>query len=70
MQLTQVEKNSIYHMEQGDVLKFEGNGKSNYQFEVEKLSEAEYRVSKLALFMCLDSDFFITPDEVINAIEN
>jgi hypothetical protein len=67
--LTNEEKKSIANMETGQLPnKFEDESRSNYQFEVEKPSSNEYRVSKFAI-MCLSVEYFSNADEVINHIE-
>lgn len=69
MNLTESEKSSITQMEQGSILNFNDEIRSNYQYDVEKPTENEYRVSKFALVICLGVEYFETPEEVINYIE-
>jgi len=69
MILTEREKNLIIKLDQdGETLKFDDETRSNYQYEVEKPSPKEYRVSKWAI-MCLAVEYFETPEDVIKFIE-
>ncbi|GIN86956.1 hypothetical protein J6TS2_33420 [Heyndrickxia sporothermodurans] len=69
MILTNEEKKSIANMESGQLpIIFDAEVRSNYQYEVEKPSNNEWRVLKFAI-MCLAVEYFNTPEEVINYIE-
>ncbi|RKJ74843.1 hypothetical protein D7X33_19115 [Butyricicoccus sp. 1XD8-22] len=70
MILTNEEKKSIANMNTGQLpIKFDDEIRSNYQYEVEKPSDNEWRVSKFAI-MCLAVDYFTTAEEVYKFIEN
>ena len=69
MKLTESEKVSIEQMQQFDVLNFDDEKRSDFQFKVEKPTDSEFHVAKFALMICLKSDYFETPTEVINFIE-
>lgn len=67
MILTNKEKQSIKNMEIGQLpIRFDDEN-SNYQYEVEKLSKNEWRVSKFAI-MCLAVEYFSTEEEVYKFI--
>jgi hypothetical protein len=69
MILTEREKSLIIVLDQdGESLKFDDETRGSYQYEVEKPSPKEYRVSKWAIF-CLSVEYFTTPEEVIRFIE-
>lgn len=69
MILTEKEKASIANMEVGQLpIELDDEKRSNYQYEVERPSRTEYRVSKFAI-MCLSVRYFNTPEEVINYIK-
>ncbi|MCM3109962.1 hypothetical protein [Lederbergia lenta] len=68
MILTEHEKSIISQMKQDDFIRFDDEARGRYQYEVEKPSKKEYRVSKFAI-MCLGVEYFETPEEVINYIE-
>lgn len=70
MLLTEEEKTSIIQMKHTDYkLTFDDETRGVYQFEIEKVSSKEYRVSKLAI-MCLDVKYFSKPEEVIGYIQS
>ena len=68
MILTEHEKDMITNMKQDDFIRFDDKDKSLYQYEVEKPSQNEYRVSKFAI-MCLAVEYFESPEDVIKYIE-
>lgn len=69
MILTNKEKLIIANLEQLDTIKLDDPDRSNYQYEIEKPSRNEWRVSKLAT-ICLAVEYFSSAEEIYNFIEN
>ncbi|MBG9774468.1 hypothetical protein O0555_18225 [Brevibacillus laterosporus] len=69
MILTDEEKDDITLLKTDDEVKFDDESRSVYQFEVEKVSTSEWRVTKNAI-MCLKVEYFSKPIDVINFIES
>lgn len=69
MRLTDKEKSAVLTLREDDqMIKFDDESRSMYQFEVEKVSNKEYRVSKNAI-ICLKVEYFGKPEDVIDFIE-
>ena len=68
MILTDEEKTAITNLKTDDEIKFFDDNRSVYQFEVQKVSTNEWRVSQNAI-MCLKLEYFSNPKDVINFIE-
>lgn len=69
MVLTSEEKQDIAKMDSGQLpIKIDDEVRSNYQYEIEKPSRSEWRVSKFAI-MCLAVEYFSSPEEVYKFIE-
>jgi hypothetical protein len=69
MLLTNSEKNAISNMEPGQLpIVLDDEQRGNYQYEVEKPSSSEWRVSKYAI-MCLAVEYFSNAEDVYKFIE-
>lgn len=69
MILTKEEKLAISTMDSGQLpIVIDDELRSNYQYEIEKPSESEWRVSKFAI-ICLAVEYFSTPEEVYKFIK-
>ncbi|GIP46280.1 hypothetical protein J45TS6_47390 [Paenibacillus sp. J45TS6] len=70
MLLSQVEKKTIESLHTGESYTFGGvtTGK-NKRYEVQKVSDVEYKVAVYDLLIRLDADYVKTPKEVIDFIE-
>lgn len=67
--MTDKEKATVLNLKEDDVMvRFDDESRSMYQFEVEKVSNKEYRVCKNAI-ICLKVEYFPKAQEVINYIE-
>lgn len=69
MRLTDKEKSAVLTLREDDpMIKFDDDTRSMYQFEVEKVSRKEYRVSKNAI-ICLKVEYFAKAEDAIEFIE-
>lgn len=69
MKLTKNEKRSILNMNVEDTIIIDDYNRSNYQYEVQRLTENEYCVSKMALCICVASEHFFNAHDVIEYID-
>ncbi|WP_100651045.1 hypothetical protein [Bacillus cereus] len=68
MILTDKEKLAIANLKFDESIEFNDESKSNYRYEIEKINDTEYRVSKHAV-LCLKLEYFSESEDVINFIE-
>lgn len=69
MKLTRNEKQSILNMQIEDTIIIDDYNRSSYQYDIQRLTDNEYCVSKMALFICVASEHFINAHDVIEYID-